>query len=269
MNILKPADASILGAPAPVIAFIILFLSVSFFCYVMFRRMDVLRKAAPDPRFSNIPTRLMRSLIYGFGQWRQPRYLGAGILHILLFAGFMILSLRSLTLIGRGFSSTFHIPFLTGSVGFAYESLKDYTVIVVLTVCLIAIVRRAVFHPKRYDHPGIAGHEYEAYIILGLVSALMITDMIHDGSAYRASRGLRRIPLVPCGGLCLCLHALQRPDHPQLPPCRRLLGSHSVFFRFAELPPDIQALPCYYSNTQRFLFKFEQGDDQARQVWSC
>lgn len=187
MNILKPADASILGAPAPVIAFIVLFLSVSFFCYVMFRRMDVLRKAAPDPRFSNIPTRLMRSLIYGFGQWRQPRYLGAGILHILLFAGFMILSLRSLTLIGRGFSSTFHIPFLTGSVGFAYESLKDYTVIVVLAVCLIAIVRRAVFHPKRYDHPGIAGHEHEAYIILGLVSVLMITDMIHDGSAYRAA----------------------------------------------------------------------------------
>ncbi|MGO8880069.1 MAG: electron transfer flavoprotein, partial [Desulfomonilaceae bacterium] len=104
MNILKPVDAPILGAPAPAIAFIILFLSVAFFCYVMFRRLDVLRKAAPDPRFSDIPTRLLRALMYGFGQWRQPRYLGAGILHILLFAGFMILSLRSLTLIGRGFS---------------------------------------------------------------------------------------------------------------------------------------------------------------------
>ncbi|MCL5125720.1 MAG: (Fe-S)-binding protein [Deltaproteobacteria bacterium] len=187
MNILEPADTPILGAPAPAIAFIILFLSISFFFYVMYRRINLLRKAAPDPRFSDIPTRVQRVLVYGFGQWRQPRYLGAGILHILLFAGFIILSLRSLTLIGRGFSPTFHIPFLTGSVGFAYDSIKDYTVLVVLIVCVIAMVRRAVFHPARYDHPGTIGHEHEAYVILGLVSALMITDMIHDGAALKAS----------------------------------------------------------------------------------
>ncbi|MGC8605369.1 MAG: 4Fe-4S dicluster domain-containing protein, partial [Desulfomonilaceae bacterium] len=185
MDVLKTTDTPILGVSAPSMAFIILFLSVSLFCYIMFRRIDLLRKATPDPRFSNISTRLLRSLVYGFGQWRQPRYLGAGILHILLFAGFIILSLRSLTLIGRGFSSTFHIPFLTGSLGFAYESLKDYTVLVVLIVCIVAIIRRAVFHPARYDHPGKKGHEHEAYVILGLVSALMITDMIHDGSALK------------------------------------------------------------------------------------
>jgi Fe-S oxidoreductase len=185
MDILKPADTPLLGIPAPVIALFILVAAAVFFTYVMYRRIDLMRKAAPDPRFSNIPARIGRALLYGFGQWRQPRYLGAGILHILLFAGFMILSLRSLTLIGRGFSSTFHLPFLTGSVGFAYESLKDYTVLVVLIVCVIAILRRAIFHPSRYQHPGAPGHEYEAYVILGLVAALMVTDMVHDGSLYK------------------------------------------------------------------------------------
>ncbi|MDD3473897.1 MAG: electron transfer flavoprotein, partial [Syntrophaceae bacterium] len=123
-------------------------------------------------------------VLYGFGQLRQPRYLGAGILHILLFAGFMILSLRSLTLIGRGFSADFHLPLLTGSAAFVYDVIKDYTVLVVLVVCLIAIARRAIWKPKRYAHPGTSGHEGEAYIILGLVSALMVTDMIYDGSAF-------------------------------------------------------------------------------------
>ena len=185
MDILKPADTPLLGIPAPVIALVILVLAAIFFSYVMYKRIDLMRKAAPDPRFSNIPARVWRALLYGFGQWRQPRYLGAGILHILLFAGFMILSLRSLTLIGRGFSSTFHLPFLTGPIGFAYESLKDYTVLVVLIVCVIAILRRAIFHPSRYQHPGVPGHEYEAYVILGLVAALMVTDMVHDGSLFK------------------------------------------------------------------------------------
>lgn len=201
MNILKPADTPLLGIPAPAIALVILFVAICFFCYVMYRRIDVLRKGAPDPRLSDIPTRIWRTLVYGFGQWRQPRYFGAGVLHILLFAGFMILSLRSITLIGRGFSSDFHIPFLTGSIGFAYESLKDYAVLMVLIVCIIAIVRRAVFHPPRYDHPGIKGHESEAYVILGLVAALMITDMIYDGSAYKAANVSGEYHWFPSAGL--------------------------------------------------------------------
>ncbi|AFM24764.1 (Fe-S)-binding protein [Desulfomonile tiedjei] len=184
MTLLEPADLPLAGIPAPTVAAVILVGAVSFFCYVMYRRMDLLRKLMPDFRFDDIGARVRMLVIYGFGQLRQPRYLGAGILHILLFAGFILLSLRSLTLIGRGFSTGFHLPGLTGTPGFVYESLKDYTVLIVLAVCVICMIRRAVFKPARYDHPGGAGHEHEAYVILGLVSALMITDMLYDGSAY-------------------------------------------------------------------------------------
>jgi Fe-S oxidoreductase len=186
MTLLEPADLPLAGIPAPVVAAVILIGAVLFFCYVMYRRIDLLRGLMPDFRFDEIGARVRMLVIYGFGQLRQPRYLGAGILHILLFAGFILLSLRSLTLIGRGFSTGFHLPGLTGTPAFVYESLKDYTVLVVLAVCIICMIRRAVFKPPRYDHPGAAGHEHEAYIILGLVSALMITDMLYDGSAYAA-----------------------------------------------------------------------------------
>src|SRR5208283_1695 len=110
MTILEPANVPLAGIPAPAVAFVALAAAIVMFSYVMFRRIQLLRLAAPDDRFSNIGERIRLMLVYGFGQWRQPRYLGAGILHILLFAGFMILSLRSLTLIGRGFSSEFHLP---------------------------------------------------------------------------------------------------------------------------------------------------------------
>jgi Fe-S oxidoreductase len=189
MTLLEPADVPIAGIPAPFLAGAILLISAALFAYVIFRRSELLREALPDPRFSEIPARIKMMLLYGFGQARQPRYPLAGILHILLFAGFVILSLRSLTLIGLGFSPGFHLPLMRGSLGYVYEVLKDYTVLVVLVVCITAIIRRAVFKPARYEHPGGGdGHGKEAYVILGMVSALMVTDMIFDG-AGAAARG--------------------------------------------------------------------------------
>jgi len=189
MTLLEPADVPLAGIPAPIVAAIILLVAIAIFSYVMLRRIQLLRAVLPDPRLSEIGRRIWLALVYGFGQARQPRYLGAGIMHILLFAGFVILSLRSLTLIGRGFSSTFHLPLMGGGVGFVYDVFKDYVVLVVLVVCIVAIVRRAVFKPTRYQHTGNSeGHGAEAYVILGMVSALMITDLIYDGSAM-AVRG--------------------------------------------------------------------------------
>jgi len=189
MNILEPADLPLVGVPAPVVAGLILIVAICLFCFILYKRLSLFSRLKPDPRIDNIGERLARSIIYGVLQFRQPRYLGAGVLHILLFAGFMILSVRSLTLIGRGFSSAFHLPFLGGSAGFVYEVVKDYTVLIVLAVCIIGIVRRAVFRPPRYEHPGTKGHSGEAYVILGMVSALMITDMIFDGSVLKSHSG--------------------------------------------------------------------------------
>ncbi len=201
MTMLEPADIPIAGIAAPRVALAILFLALFLFWYIMSRRMDLLKKGMPDFRFSDIGERIRLMLVYGFGQYRQPRYPLAGILHILLFAGFMILSLRSLTLIGRGFSTDFHLPFLTGSAAFIYEVLKDYVVLMVLAVCIVAIIRRAVFKPARYAHPGVAGHESEAYVILGLVAGLMVTDMIFDGSAFRAAGKMQEAFYFPAAAL--------------------------------------------------------------------
>ena len=137
MTISEPADVALAGIPAPVIALALLIVALALFSFIMFRRIQLLRQGMPDPRFSDIGKRLWFTLVYGFGQFRQPRYPVGGIIHILLFAGFMILSLRSLTLLGRGFSSQFHLPFLIGSVGFSYDVLKDYAVILVLVVCIV------------------------------------------------------------------------------------------------------------------------------------
>jgi hypothetical protein len=89
MAIVAPADFPIAGVPAPVLILLIVAAALCLFSFIMFRRIELLKKGKPDDRFSKIGERIWMMIAYGFGQFRQPRYPGAGILHILLFAGFV------------------------------------------------------------------------------------------------------------------------------------------------------------------------------------
>jgi Fe-S oxidoreductase len=178
-----PASLQILGLPAPAIHSVLLLVALATFCFILWKRAGVLRKANPDPRTDRVSERLRKLLVIGFGQSRQPRYLLAGVLHILIFFGFLILSLRSLTLLGEGFVAEFHLPGLGGGAGEWYSALKDYTALIVLACCIVAAIRRSVFKPVRYhDRHARKSHGHEAYLILGLISLLMIADAFYEGS---------------------------------------------------------------------------------------
>jgi Fe-S oxidoreductase len=173
-----PAAQTYLGLSGPALQLVLLILSLGAFSFIMWKRFGLLRLGAPDPRFDHLGTRLTKLLVVGFGQSRQPRYAVAGILHILIFFGFLILSVRSITLIGEAFQPGF------SDIGPGYSSVKDVTALVVLICCLIAIVRRAIFRPARYrDRHAHSSHAHEAYIILGLIALLMVADAVYEGSA--------------------------------------------------------------------------------------
>jgi Fe-S oxidoreductase len=195
-----PAAQTYFGLSGPALQLLLLILSLGAFGFIMWKRVGLLRLGAPDPRFDQPGTRLKNLLIVGFGQSRQPRYPVAGILHILIFFGFLILSVRSVTLIGEGFQPGF------AEIGPGYASVKDVTALVVLICCLIAIVRRAVFRPARYrDRHAHASHAHEAYIILGLIALLMVADAVYEGSAM-ALAGMDAdgfLPLASAAGAVL------------------------------------------------------------------
>jgi len=154
-----------------------LVLALGAFGYILWRRVALLRAAAPSPRFDRIGERLRRLLTIGFGQSRQPRYWVAGPLHIVIFAGFLVLSVRSLTLIGEAFSPGF------ADIGQGYAAVKDWTGLLVLLGCGLAAYRRLVVKPARYhDRNAGESHTPEALLILGLISTLMIADAVYDGT---------------------------------------------------------------------------------------
>jgi Fe-S oxidoreductase len=202
--LISPAKALFFGLPGAALFTFIPVVGVGIFAYIMIRRFAPLRKAAPDPRFNRLGERVARTLKYWLGQYRHPRYLLPGTFHILLFAGFLILSIRSLTMVFIGISDGFVLPGFGGALGDAYAAVKDLATTWVLVAALVLIVRRGVFTPARYAVPARygKGHSAEAVLVLCLITGLVTCDMVFDGSlsAAQMQTGLATDPLIPGTG---------------------------------------------------------------------
>ena len=123
---------------------------------------------------------------FWLGQWKHPRYPAAGILHILIFSGFIILALRSFTLLVIGMPTAIASGGEPGALAQWYAGITDYAATVVFLCMIVAAVRRIVFKPARYAVPPRygKGHTGDAIFLLGLIAVLMFAD-----SLFAASEG--------------------------------------------------------------------------------
>ncbi|MBM4060970.1 MAG: (Fe-S)-binding protein [Planctomycetes bacterium] len=183
----EPASGSPLGIPGPLLHGLLLLVALAAFAWIVRRRLLVLRRGAPDPRLDRLGERLRRLLVIGFGQSRQLRYPVAGIVHVLIFCGFLVLLFRSLTLLGQGFWGGFAIPGFAGPV---YAAVKDWTGLVMLGCCAVAAYRRLYVKPARYhDRLALRSHGGEAHVILGLIALLMVADAVFEATTLAAHGG--------------------------------------------------------------------------------
>jgi Fe-S oxidoreductase len=188
----SPATATIAGIPGNVLFLLIALVAIGVFAWVMARRVAPLRRGKPDPRLSRIPERVVMVLKYWLAQWRHPRYMLAGVLHIIVFFGFLILAIRSTELVLLGIFEGFEMPGLGGALGIAYDVAKDYASTAVFVAVVILAIRRAFFRPARYAVPEALGkdHTSEALLVLGLIAILMISESLFEASVLAAGPGV-------------------------------------------------------------------------------
>ncbi len=188
MALTPVAKISLLGISGAVFAVLIPLIGIGAFLYIMARRLIPLAKAQPDPRFDRPKERFKGLIKYWLGQYKQPRYLVAGVLHIIIFGGFLILSIRSISLVIIGFKPDFVFPGFGGFLGDVYNFLKDYAATFVFIACIVAAIRRGVFTPERYKVPEKYGkdHTFEAIFVLALIGALMIFESLYSASMVAA-----------------------------------------------------------------------------------
>ncbi len=169
-----PTERLVLGLSGRLVFGLLVLAAVAVFVYSMARRIRVLMAGRPDDRFRRIGERIAKTLEYAFAQRRMFRDPYAGFFHILIFGGFMVLTVRSIALVVEGLVPGFVL--LPGRLGDVYTLVKDvFEVLTILGVGLAAF-RRAFARPKRLDLT------WDAWLILFLIALLMVTDLLAEGA---------------------------------------------------------------------------------------
>ncbi len=145
------------------------------------RRWRLLHIGAGGPRIDRIADRLRMTLRQAIGQQRLGRYRLAGLAHKAIFFGFLVLLVRSLILMGRGFvhDGGFGYWILDSGtpLGNLYALVKDaYIVLVIAGVGVFAYLR-LVRRPARMTLSA------EAMLVLGIIFVMMLADVLYDAGA--------------------------------------------------------------------------------------
>lgn len=183
-GIQSPALANYGSIPGQVLFSIIALLGIACFTYIVMKRLTPLLRGERDFRFDRPLIRLGRLAQYWLGQWKHPRYRFAGVLHVLIFAGFLILATRAFALLVLGISGHFIVPGFSGMAGQMYEAIKDYAATIVFSCMVVAAVRRIVVKPARYAVPAKygKGHGADAIFLLALIAVLMASESLFKAS---------------------------------------------------------------------------------------
>lgn len=203
--LVAPANYSILGIPTVFFSVIIPIVGIGLWTYIMAKRIAPLVKARPDSRFDRWPERIWKVLKIWLIQWRQPRYMMAGVIHIAIFFGFLTLALRSTSLVIIGIVPDFVLPGMGGIVGDIYNIAKDYAATIVFIACFVAAVRRGVFRPERYDVPAKYGHDHtaEAVFVCMVIMTLMVSESMFESALVAAemAKGAHHVAYLAPGTL--------------------------------------------------------------------
>jgi Fe-S oxidoreductase len=171
---LEPAD---LAQPMSPLGITLLMLAgFAGFGWLAWRKLAIVVRLQPEVRWDHPAARLKAVLVNGFLQQRMiAREPKAGVMHAVIFLGFMALLLRKLQLIAIGYHEPFVYPGLAGGL---FAALKDFVELAVLAALAYAFWRRYVLKPRRLEP------NREALLVLSLILVIMLTDLAYDGFRF-------------------------------------------------------------------------------------
>jgi Fe-S oxidoreductase len=169
--------------------------ALSYFLFQIWGRFAVLLKMRKDDgrdySLKTFSTRIKNTLTYGVGQKKfftgeQP----AGILHVLIFWGFIVLSVQVVTMFARGWVPDFVVPgFSMSLLGGVYGFTKDFFEVLVMLGVSFALYRWLVVKPTRLygflpaEEKLRKKSHAEAFIILCFIFTIMLSGLLYDAAS--------------------------------------------------------------------------------------
>jgi len=162
----------------PIAVGLILLVALTSMAYSLYRRGILLFVAqGKDTRWEKIPQRIKSVLTNAIGQKRLlARDRASGVMHAMIFWGFLVISLRTITFFAMGFKEDFMLPGMGGVLGTVYHFTLNIFLLLVIWGCCIAMYRRLVLKVKRLTPSA------EAIVILGVIISLCLSDFVFEGA---------------------------------------------------------------------------------------
>jgi hypothetical protein len=163
-------------------------LLVSFLAFGWFtaRKLAVVAALQPEVRWDRPLERLRSVLGNGVLQQRMiRREWKPGVMHTMIFLGFMSLLVRKVQLIVIGFDERYAF---TGPLGDFFTLWKDLVEVGVLAAVGYAFYRRLLLKPQRLEP------NKEGLLVLSLIAVIMLTDFAFD--AFRFAQLSGAVPAI-------------------------------------------------------------------------
>ncbi len=166
--------------------FILLFLiSIGAFGYTAYRIISVLLAAKKIDRFDKIGERFTTTLLVAFGQSKILRKPVAGILHALVWWGFIVITLGTLEIVIDGLLGNFpgsENARALSSLGIVYDFITAsgdiFAALIILSV-FVFLIRRYITKPKRFTAAEMKPKSRkDATVILSLIFLLMVSLLL-------------------------------------------------------------------------------------------
>jgi Fe-S oxidoreductase len=161
---------------SPVGISLLMLLGMGGFVWLCWRKLAIVVALQPLVRWDRPVERLRSVLVNGFMQQRMvQREWRPGLMHAVIFLGFMSLLIRKVQLLAIGYDETFVWP---EAFGGPFAAFKDLVEVAVTVAVLYGFYRRFVSRPARLEP------NREAILVLSLILAIMVTDFAFDGFRF-------------------------------------------------------------------------------------
>lgn len=153
---MEPVRESFWNMPAVTqwVLYIFLFMALQIFLYGLYRRIRLWREGQPSLRWNRPWRRLWNVIVYALGQVKVANEALPGLMHIMIFAGFVVLFAGTALVFLNDdiLGPIFQIDYMQGSFYLGFETVLDILGAIFIVGILIAMVRRYILRPSRLEN---------------------------------------------------------------------------------------------------------------------
>ena len=150
------------------IVILLTLVAMGFFARTVYILYSLLKKAQPTEDFPPISQSIKDFFVMVLAQTKVLRWHYSGILHVLIFWGFLVLGTTVIEMYGEAFDPEFVFPIIGGTEIMAFS--QNLFTILVLVGVLMAFVLRNFVKPKRYE----GSDHVDAMVILGFITVIAV-----------------------------------------------------------------------------------------------